>query len=161
VTAGLGLLYLFAMVHPALDWLGGPVVWRLASTAVLGGLGAAFWLLRGRIDPDGRPLRWAMFVAGLAAFFAFTLGGFVRERAKSPQTVYKEIEKPEATAFERDRFLVYETCVRCHHRSPKDFRRYAKKDWAARVARERERPGVEITDDEARRIVEFLEEQYR
>ena len=45
---------------------------------------------------------WAMFVVGLASFMAFAMGGFVRERSKSPDTVYGEIIKPEYT--EEDAF---------------------------------------------------------
>jgi hypothetical protein len=102
-----------------------------------------------------------MFIAGLAAFVAFNLGGFVRERSRSPYTVYLEIVKPEVLPHEADRFLLYQKCVRCHHKTPKDFIRYEKKDWDDRVAIERQRPEAEITDEEAVRIIRYLKEHYR
>ena len=52
-------------------------------------------------------------------------------------------------------------CIGCHHQSPKDFARYGKKDWDVRVALERKRPGMDITDEEAARIIRFLKETYR
>ena len=104
------------------------------------------------------------FAAGLAAFFVFALGGFVRERSKSPDTVYGQIIKPEATVAEIDRRLLYDKCVRCHNQeapTPKDFERYAAKDWPRKVEIERSRPDApEITDEQAERIIRFLQEHY-
>ena len=101
-----------------------------------------------------------MFVAGLAAFFAFCLGGFVRERSKSPDTVYGQIVKPELTQMEADRYLVYETCIGCHHRTPKDLDRYDGGDWPKRVAIERSKRKLTITDAETERIIRYLQEHH-
>jgi cytochrome bd-type quinol oxidase subunit 1 len=161
ITVGLATLYLVFHWHPPLDWLpGGPLVWRLAYTIVLVGVIVFFWAIWGKGDPAHKGWRVAMLSVGLAAFFVFVLGGFVRERSRSPYTVYLEIEKPEALDWERDRFLLYQKCVRCHHKTPKDFARYAKKDWAERVAIERQRPEMELTDKEAEQIIRHLEEHY-
>jgi hypothetical protein len=136
-------------------------VWRGTYTVLLAAFLVFLWVFRGRGRPTHKGWQWAKFVAGLAAFFAFTLGGFVRERSKSPYTVYLEIEKPEALDWEEDRFLLYQKCVRCHHKSPKDFVRYEKKDWDARVVVERLRPDADITEEEATRIIRYLKEHYR
>ncbi len=151
-------------IHPPLDWLGAnAAVWRGVCMAVLIGAVAVFWILRGG-KADTKRWAWIKLAVGLAAGFAFAMGGFVRERSKSPDTVYGEIIKPEATQMEKDRYLVYETCVRCHNQdypSPKDFERYEKKDWPQKVAQERRRPGAPpISDAQAERIVRFLQEQY-
>ena len=104
-TAGLAIVYLFVWLHPPLAWLpGGALVWRLASTIALFGFAALLWCVRERGNPDLKRWQWGMFVAGLCAFFAFCVGGFVREHCKSPWTVYKVIAKPEATEAESARF---------------------------------------------------------
>lgn len=163
ITAGMGGVYIVFHWHPPFDWLpGGPVVWRTTYTVIIAGFIVSLWAIRGRGTSamwNGWP--WAMFVAGLAAFFTFTLGGFVRERSKSPYTVYMEIVKPEVLDWESDRFLLYEKCVRCHHKSPKDFSRYERRDWDVRVTIERQRPGLELTDEEALRITRYLQEHYQ
>lgn len=163
ITAGLAVVGVVVLHHPPLDWIAGSAIaWRVVSTGVVAGLIAAVWLLNGRGDARRRRWQWAMFVAGLAATLAFALGGFVRERSKSPDTVYGQIVKPEATQFEKDRYLTYRRCLGCHmDEGPNLFDRYEKKDWADRVRIERRRPGVRITDDEARRITRFLQEHYR
>ena len=62
---------------------------------------------------------------------------------------------------EQDRFLTYDKCVRCHDGSPAFLQRATDRDWPAIVERERRRDGVpEISDNEAGRIVRFLQEQY-
>jgi len=161
-TLGLAGIYLVLHWHPALDLLpGGKPVWRAAYTVVIAGLLVLLWRIKGRTDPDRPWWKAAMLAVGLASFLAFALGGFVRERARQPWTVYEEIVKPEVLPLEADRWLVYDKCLGCHHQSPKDLARYAKKDWEDRVATERRRPGVRITDEEARRIVAFLKENYR
>ena len=168
ITIGVLGLTIVVLAHPPLDWLGpSDVLWRGVCIAVLVGIVGLFWLLKGRADPEKKHWRWITFIAGLAAFFAFTLGGFVRERSKSPDTVYGEIIKPEVTQAEADRFLVYDTCMRCHDQgglgpSPKDFARYPAKDWARRVQAERSRPDApEITDEQAERIIHYLEEHFK
>ncbi len=166
ITVGLAALSVVILAHPPLDWLGvgQDALWRGVCIAVLGGLIGLFWLMRGRVDTERNYWRWLKFIAGLAAFFAFTLGGFVRERSKSPDTVYGEIVKPEVTQMEADRYLLYDKCASWHNAggpSPKDFERYEGKDWPQRVQAERTRPGAPtITDDEAQRIIRFLEEHY-
>ena len=162
MSAGIASTYMVLHWHPALDWLpGGPLVWRSSYTLIIIAFLVLLWILNrgGRYD---RPVwRLSMFAAGLAAFFAFALGGFVRERARQPYNVYEQLVKVEVLPQEEDRLLLYEKCVTCHHRSPKDFERYGSKDWDVRVGLERERPGADISDREAERIVRYLKEYYR
>ena len=99
--------------------------------------------------------------ASLAAFFTFALGGFVRERARQPYNVYGELVKVEVTPLEADRWLFTEKCVTCHHKSITAFERYDIQDWQGMVDQERERPGLVISDEEAARIVKYLEDHYR
>lgn len=101
-----------------------------------------------------------MFIAGLAALFTFALGGFVRERSRQPFNVYEQLVKVEALPAEKDRVLVYQKCVDCHHASPAEFERYKPGDWAERVEIERNRPGLDLSDEEAERITRYLEEHY-
>jgi len=103
----------------------------------------------------------ALFIAGLAAFFTFILGAFVRERSRQPYTVYQEIIKPEVLPYEADRFLLYEKCMKCHHRTPNELSRYEKKDWEVRVKVEQNRPDADINDEEAKRITDYLKEHYQ
>ena len=162
ITLGMAILLLVVLLHPPLNWLpGGPVVWRIVSTAVPVLFVAWLWLCRRWGHPDHRRWQWGMFIVGLAALLVFCIGGFVREHSKSPYTVYLEIEKPEATSREQDRFLLYQKCLGCHHKSPKDFARYEPKDWPDRVRIEQARSDAAITDEEAERIIGFLEENYR
>jgi cytochrome bd-type quinol oxidase subunit 1 len=160
-TAGMLVLLAVVHLHPPLDWLGpSAVLWRVVVTIVIGAPIAWVWLMRGRGRPDLKRWQWLMFVAGLAAFFAFCLGGFVRERSKSPDTVYGQIVKPELTQMEADRYLVYETCIGCHHRTPKDLDRYDGGDWPKRVAIERSKRKLTITDAETERIIRYLQEHH-
>ena len=160
-TAGLSCLFLFFLMHPPLDWFGSAIIWRATGITLLAGFITFLWIIR-RTDRQvtGKPWQWAMFIAGLAAFFAFCLGGFVRESSRNPYTVYKELEKPEMLPEEADRFLVYDKCMVCHHNTPKFLERYKERDWKERVTIERDRPGVSITDDEAERIIRYLRENY-
>jgi len=161
VTAGLLLVLLIVQVHPPLMWLrGSSLAWRLAAAAVVLGLVAWVWLNRGRGDPDRRGWQWAMFIAGLAAFFTFALGGFVRERSKSPDTVYGEIVKPEWTDHEADRYLVYAKWLQPRGQFPEDLERQVPEDWQEEVRKARQQ-GLELTDEEARRIVRYLEEHHQ
>lgn len=160
-TLGLASLYIFLAVHPPLKWLpGGPMVWRAAYTVVLGLFIAFLWFTRGRFKIENKRWQWGMLVAGLAAFFTFTLGGYVREHSRQPHSVYGVIEKPETRQPERDRFLFYDRCVQCHHRTPKAFERVEVEDWKARLATERARPGLKLTEEEAARILRYLKEHY-
>jgi len=162
LSAGILSLYLVLHWHPPLDWLGGdPLVWRITYTLLLAGFLIFLWMMRNRRKLTTQaPWPWTLFVAGLAAFFAFALGGFVRSRGRSPYSVYKQIEKPEVTAREADRFLLYDKCLICHPQGPNVFSRYETRDWEQRVDRERERPGADISDEEAARIVRVLQELY-
>ncbi len=158
VTLAFGGLYLVLSLHPALDWLGSRTLWRVAYTAIILGFLAYLWRMR----KAGRPLNsrrwpWFMFIAGMAAFFTFAIGGFVRERSKNPYTVYLQSEKPETVAKERDRFLLYQKCVGCHHINIRNILEIEGEDWRERVFRERRRPGVQLTDEETERIVAYLE----
>jgi len=161
ITAGLLIVLAVVQIHPPLDWLGGnPLAWRLAATAVILGLIVWLWVRRGMGDPDRKVWQWAMFIAGLAAFFTFTLGGFVRERSKSPDTVYGEIVKPEWTQMEADRYLVYTRWLEPQGLYPEDLDRLAPEDWQQQVQQARQE-GLELTDEEAQRIVRYLEEQHQ
>lgn len=160
VTLALGSLYFILHMHPALDWLGSAAAWRLTYTALTGGFLIYLWVIRRR----GRPISerrwpWLMFIAGMAAFFTFAIGGFVRERSKNPYAVYLQNEKPETLPEERDRFLLYSRCVGCHHSSIKDIFKHKDIDWNDRVTIERQRPGVDLTDEETQRLVRYLEEK--
>lgn len=159
VTLAFGGLYLVLSLHPALDWLGNASYWRVAYSVLILGFLAWLWYLR----KQGKPITehrwpWFLFIAGMAAFFTFALGGFVRERSKSPYTVYLQHEKPETKQEERDRFLVYNKCVGCHHINVKDILKLENINWNERVATERRRPGVDLTDEETARIIRYLEE---
>jgi len=159
-TAGLLVVLAVVQIHPPLLWIAGsPLAWRLVAAAVILGLIAWLWLWRGTRDPDRKPWQWAMFVAGLAAFFAFALGGFVRERSKSPDTVYGEIVKPEWTQFEADRYLVYTKWLEPRGLYPDDLERRTPEDWRQEVQQARGQ-GLELTDNEAQRIIRYLEEHY-
>lgn len=104
LTAGFAGLYFLLFWHPPLHWLpGGPGVWRVAYTLCFVVFLGFLWGVRGRWDPERRAWRWAMLGVGVAATTAFLIGGFVRERSKSPYTVYGEIVKPEATPAELKR----------------------------------------------------------
>jgi hypothetical protein len=141
------------------DWLGGRAHWYDAVVTLLAGFLLALWLLRGRLDPDRKLWRWAMFGVGVAATGAFLIGGFVRSRSRSPYTVYQQIEKPEALDWERGRFLVHDHCLNCHP-TLDDFEDYQAREWSARVEIERKRPGAHITDREAELVVHFLEKRF-
>ena len=160
-TAGLLLLLLIVWIHPPLDWIAGSLVlWRLVSTGAIVALIGWLWWQRGTGNPDRKGWQWAMFITGLAAFFAFALGGFVRERSKSPDTVYGQIVKPEVTAYEADSYLVYTKWLEPQGLYPNALDTPPAEGWAQAVEQARNDGAVELTDDEARRIVDFLEEQH-
>ena len=86
-TVGLASMYFTFHFHPALHWLpGGPLVWRAAYTVAIAAFIAGLWYWYSRADD--KPLRprwqWIMLMVGIAAFFTFALGGFVRERSRQP-----------------------------------------------------------------------------
>ena len=158
-----GLLIVLAVIeiHPALMWLGGSAgAWRLVSTAVVLGLIGLVWTRRGKSKADSGVWQWAMFVAGLAAFMAFAMGGFVRERSKSPDTVYGQIVKPEVTSLEADRYLVYTKWLEPRDQTVEDLEREHPADWRQEVQQAR-REGLALTDQEAERIIRYLEAHYR
>jgi cytochrome bd-type quinol oxidase subunit 1 len=157
-TLGIAALYIFFGLHPALYWLGQPTTWRIFYTVALLALLGLVWLARFRGKPITRKRwPWALFLAGAAAFFAFALGGFVRERARNPYTVYGELTKPEMVSYEEDRFLLYDKCIDCHHQTVREFARYKPRDWQQRVEIEAGRPGVNLTEGEKLRIIGYLE----
>jgi cytochrome bd-type quinol oxidase subunit 1 len=156
-TAGLLVVLAVILRHPPLKWLGGnPLVWRAVTTAVILGFIRWIWASRGKGDPRRPAWQWAMFVVGLAAFFAFAMGGFIREHSKSPDTVYGEIVKPELTDREADRYLVYEKWLRPRNELPADLDRNRPDAWRRHVEQAR-REGLELTDREAERIIHYLE----
>ena len=152
--------YILLVMHPPLRWLGNAAAWRVTSTAVLIGFITLLWFLRWKgQNYSAKGWQWWIFIAGMAAFATFFMGGNTRERAKNPHAVYKQLEKPEALPYEIDRFLVYDTCLGCHV-SPEDFKLSPGKDWAQRVAFEREQGHIGINDEEAGRIVNYLKEYH-
>jgi cytochrome bd-type quinol oxidase subunit 1 len=162
VTIVLASFYILLHYHPPLTWLpGGAIVWRSFYTVLLLGFITFMWLMRWKgKEITIRFWPFAIFVAGMAAFFTFALGGYVRERSRNPYSVYEELHKPEAKQLELDRFLVYDNCVECHHMNPKFLKQYEARDWELRVEIERARPGVVMSDEETKRIIRWLEEKY-
>jgi len=161
MTGGIISTYLVLHWHPALDWLpGGVTAWRATYTVIIIAFFVFLWVMNRGGLYDRTLWRWAMFVTGLAAFFAFALGGFTRSRARQPYNVYEQLVKVEVLPHEEDRFFLYKKCIRCHHKSPKDLERYEPKDWQNRVEIERKRPGADIDEKEAERIIKYLEEYY-
>lgn len=156
-TAGLLLVFLVILAHPPLKWFGGSIlVWRAVTTAVILGFIRWIWAARGKGDPRRPAWQWAMFVVGLAAFMAFAMGGFIRERSKSPDTVYGEIVKPELTDKEADRYLVYDKWLRPRNEVPADLDRNRPDAWR-RLVEQARGDGLELTEEETQRIVRYLE----
>lgn len=166
LTLGILVVLVVVLHHPPLKWIGGsPGAWYATVVIVLGGLIALMWLLRGRFNPDARGWQWALFAAGLASFFVFAFGGFVRERGRNPDTVVGHIQKPEITEYELNRYTMYTTCLGCHENSPSFLSRYAERadklDWEQVVRRELKREGApSVSDEQAGRIVQHLREAY-
>jgi len=160
-TAGLLVVLAVIWAHPPLMWIGGNAfAWRLVSTAVVLGSIGLIWACRGKGTADQPAWQWAMFAAGLAAFFTFAMGGFVREHSKSPDTVYGQIVKPEWTDLEADRYLVYDKFLRPRDKVPADLDRDRPDDWRACVEQARA-DGLVLTDEEAERIINYLEAHHR
>ncbi|HCM26724.1 MAG TPA: hypothetical protein DIC34_09305 [Treponema sp.] len=159
ISIGLASFYVIFLNHPPLRVFGSPLAWRIAYTAGILGFIAYLWFVRWR-GPALRVPGWQIFllVAGLASTAVFFFGGNMRERVRSPQTVYGWLEKPEATDYERNRFLTYEKCIGCHIRSPRDLVLPAGETWNQRVAAEARRPEVSLSDEEVVRIASYLEE---
>ena len=159
LTAGVVSVAGFFWVHPTLTFAGGAAGWRVLHTLVPILFIAFCWFVARKWDHTARVWRRIMFIAGMAAFVSFLIGGFIKSKARQPYTVYKEILKPESTPGEEARFLLHERCLYCHP-GAKGFDAHGEKDWDSLVQAERDRPGVELTDDEARQLVEYLKEQY-
>jgi hypothetical protein len=102
-----------------------------------------------------------MFAVGIASFLAFAMGGFVRERSKSPDTVYGEIVKPELTEYEADRYLVYDKWLRPREETVSVLDVNRPGDWRAHVEQAVRDGEVELTDEEAERIIAYLEAHHR
>jgi hypothetical protein len=79
--------------------------------------------------------------------------------------VYDEIEKPEATAFEQDRFLVYQSCLGCHpHDRPSLLQGYRKMNWTESLTKDPHPKAIEeleLSQEQVDRIVTYLEEHVR
>lgn len=160
ITIGLLILLVIVQVHPPLMWLwGSAFVWRFVTSAVLLGFIGWIWFSRGKGNTTRSVWSCAMFVVGLAAFFTFALGGFVRERSKSPDTVYGEIIKPEFTNYEADRFLVYDKWLKPRNEMPSDLGKKQTENWRSQVEQARMK-GLFLTDEEAERIIRYLEANY-
>jgi len=161
MTVGVASLYIVLHMHPPLHWLpGGDFVWRAFYTVVLVAVIGCFWYFSRRSAPIRERWKWAMFIAGMAASFAFIMGGFVRERSRQPYNVYKQLVKVEVLPREADRFLMYDKCIGCHHRSLNDITRFTVEDWDRRIEIERMRPGANISEEEAERIIRYLKEYH-
>jgi hypothetical protein len=157
-TALVAALYIIPSLHPPIRRFGSAGAWRAAYTAVFAGFIGYLWLARWKGNII-KFKRWPYFllVGGLASMLVFFLGGNIRERARQPQSVYGQLEKPEATNYERSRFLTYDKCMQCHI-SPKDLKLPDGENWEQRLAIEQQRPGAIISDAEARSIIGYLEE---
>jgi cytochrome bd-type quinol oxidase subunit 1 len=161
ITAGLLVVCAIIQIHPPLMWLGGnTLAWRLVSTAVLLGLIGWFWICRYKGDTNRPAWQWVIFVVGIASFIAFAMGGFVRERSKSPDTVYGEIVKPEWTDHEADRYLVYNKWLQPRDEVPADLDRNRPVNWRLHVEQARV-DGLALTDKEAEKIIQYLEVHHR
>ena len=161
ISVGLLIVLTVIQIHPPIRAIAGSAVaWRAITTAAVLALIAWLWLVKGRGTTDRAGWLWAMFAVGLASFFAFAMGGFVREHAKSPETVYGEIEKPERTDRELDLYLLYDKWLRPRGELPRDLERSIPADWGEHVEAAR-RNGHELTDDEAERIVRYLEKHFQ
>ena len=159
-TVGLLIVLAVTLLHPALSYFGSsPVLWRLVCALVFVALIAWVWACSGKGNTDGPGWQWAKFAVGLAAFFAFAMGGFVREHCKSPDTVYGEIVKPEFTDAEADRYLVYDKWLRPRELLPEDLEQQPAGGWQNRI-REARAQGLELTDREATRIAAYLEKHH-
>ena len=117
---------------------------------------AWLWFVRGKGDPNRSLWQWAIFIAGLAAFFTFCFGGFIREHIKTPDTVYGEIVKPEWTDVEADRYLVYEKWLGPRHEMVSDLDLPSGGNWRNVVEQARQK-GLVLTDQEAETIIKYLE----
>jgi len=160
VTAGLLVVMGVIQMHPPLMWLGGSALaWRLVTTAMILGFIGWLWISRKRGNPNHPAWQWIMFAVGLASFFAFAMGGFVREHSKSPDTVYGEIIKPEWTNKEADRYLVYDKWLRPRNEIPADLDRNRPDDWRQYVQQARQ-DGLVLTDQEAEKIILYLKEHH-
>jgi cytochrome bd-type quinol oxidase subunit 1 len=159
IAGGLLLVLAVFLRHPPLAALTeSRLVWSSGLIILFGLFAVLLWRIAPRIVHDHPFWQWTKLAIGLFAFCAFLIGGFVRERSRSPYTVYKEIVKPEVVDLEADRFLFYDKCLGCHRVN--DISQFRTDDWPARVAAERLRPGAAISEGEARRISRFLAEAY-
>ena len=157
VSAGMLLVLVIILKHPPLKYFGdSALVWYLVCTAIVVAFIMWLWLCRSKGDPDRPVWQLAMFLVGLAAFFTFTLGGFLREHIKSPDTVYGEIVKPEWTDREADRYLLYKKWLGPRNEFPADLDQNRPENWRQHVEQTR-REGLVLTDEEAERIIKYLE----
>lgn len=156
ITVGLLVVLLVILVHPPLSYFGNPQIWRPASSGIVILFIAWLWFCRGKGDPNRSAWQWAIFVAGLAAFFTFCFGGFVREHIKTPDTVYGEIVKPEWTDVEANRYLVYEKWLVPRDETPVNLDQNRPDSWRNAVQQARQE-GLVLTDQEAETIIKYLE----
>jgi hypothetical protein len=158
-TAGTLAVVSVFWLHPPLQWFGGPAAWRTLHT-ILPLLFLGLLWTRGRtLDAGTKFFKRVMFVGGLAAFTAFLIGGFVREKSRQPYTVYGHLLKPEATMEEMGQFLLTDRCFYCHP-GGRDFERVEARDWDSTLRSERRRPGVRLSDSETEQLLRYLKERY-
>jgi len=160
ISAGLVLVLLVFLLHPPFRWLtGSRAVWAAGLVVIMVLFLVFLWGIAPKFKPNQAFWQWSKLAVGLLAFSAFLIGGFVRERSRSPYTVYKEIVKPEVVDAEADRFLFYDKCLGCHQVA--DISAFRGRDWRAIVASEQERPGVALAAGEAARISRYLQGAYK
>jgi cytochrome bd-type quinol oxidase subunit 1 len=159
LTAGVVSVASLFWIHPPLFIWGGTTGWRVLHTFFPVAFMAFCWLVARNWDHTARAWRRVMFAAGVAAFVAFLIGGFVKSNARQPYTVYKEILKPESKPYEEGRFLFNERCVICHA-GAWEFEQWRGRNWESLVQSERDRAGADLSDDETRLIIDYLKEKY-
>lgn len=157
ITVGLLIVILVIQVHPPLSYFGNPNLWRPIASGIVILFIAWLWFVRGKGDPNRSLWQWAVFIAGLAAFFTFCFGGFIREHIKTPDTVYGEIVKPEWNDVEADRYLVYEKWLGPRGEMPLVLDTDRPDSWRDAVEQARQDGLVVLTDTEAETIVNYLE----
>jgi cytochrome bd-type quinol oxidase subunit 1 len=160
ITLGLIITMIVFLAHPPLYAItDSRAVWSFYLAAIFSALLLYLWMFAPRLKEWRQFWPWSKLAIGLLAFSAFLVGGFVRERSRSPYTVYREIVKPEMVDREADRFLFYDKCLGCH--VVRELKMPMATDWRERVMIERQRPELDLTDEQADHILRYLENDYQ
>lgn len=156
VYGGLLLVLFVILLHPPIRWLtDNKILWFGGGISITVLFLMFLQTSAPKLNQHRNFWQWSKLAIGVFAFCAFVIGGFVRERSRSPYTVYKEIVKPEMVTMEADRFLFYDKCLACHRVG--DIVTSQEQDWRGRINLERLRPGWKLSDREAERIIRYLE----